>query len=376
MQRINVLHITYDMGFGGTEQVIRNLITGSDARVLKHSLCCIESPLGPWGIELKEKGIQTFVFERTPKLNWKIIAQIRSIINQNDIHIVHAHQYTPFTYGFFATLGSKTKLIFTEHGRFYPDSSTLKRRIINRLLFPFVDKVTAISEATKQAMVKFEQIKAKKIQVIYNGIHAVPIPENIELQLLRQSIGLDEEHFIFGTIARFDPIKNQTLMIKAFAKVLEKHPHVRLVMVGDGEERARLEALVNELNLEGSVIFTGYQTMTNQYVYLFDVFLLTSLSEGTSMTLLEAMSAGKPCIVSNAGGNPEIVSHNLTGLVFANENEKELIQAMLFLTESRDLRLKFSTEAISVFDEQFTAERMQTEFLTLYNELAGGTKAV
>jgi glycosyltransferase involved in cell wall biosynthesis len=373
-QPLRVLHITYDMGIGGTEQVIKNLITGCDPACVAHHVCCLESPLGPWGEMLQESGIPVFAFNRSPKLDRKLIRQIRRIILELKIQVVHAHQYTPFTYGFFASKRTSAKLIFTEHGRFYPDSSTFKRRMVNRALFPFVDKVTAISEATKQAMVAYERIPAKNIEVIYNGIHAIPLCEADELRELRASLGIPEDAFIFGTIARFDTIKNQPLMLKGFAQALVKHPNIHLVMVGDGPERENLERLVKELrNIGHSVHFTGYQPQPTRYINLFDVFLLTSLSEGTSMTLLEAMSAGKPCIVSNAGGNPEIVVHQKNGLVFPSNNGTALAHAMIQIIESEALRTKFSAEALGMFDQRFTAAVMQRRFLEIYQQLAGAS---
>lgn len=372
-QPLRILHITYDMGIGGTEQVIKNLITGANTSEVAHHLCCIESPLGPWGKTLQASGIPVFSFNRKPKLDRKLIANIRRIIKGNKIQIVHAHQYTPFTYGFFASRGTGAKLIFTEHGRFYPDSSSRKRRLVNRALFPFVDKVTAISEATKQAMVQYEVIPAKQIEVIYNGIHAITPTSTEDQQALRNELGIPEHALIFGTIARFDTIKNQTLMIRGFAKALNTHSNIRLVLVGDGPERETLAQLVDELDLQDAVHFTGYQPEPKRYINLFDAFLLTSLSEGTSMTLLEAMSVGKPCIASNAGGNPEIVSHEKTGLIFPSENEPELVNAMNRLIADEALRARFSAEAIGTFDARFTAAVMQKRFMAIYKSLTEPT---
>lgn len=369
---LRILHITYDMGIGGTEQVIKNLITGSDSARVMHHLCCIESPLGPWGETLQASGVPVFTFQRSPKLDRKLIRQIRKLIRDHRIDIVHAHQYTPFTYGFFASLGRRAKLIFTEHGRFYPDSSSRKRRLVNRALFPFVDKVTAISEATKQAMVEYEVIPARKIEVIYNGIHAIEATPAEDQKQLRAELNIPEDAIIFGTIARFDPIKNQALMLRGFARALVTHPNIHLVMVGDGPERDALEQLVKSLGIiSHAVHFTGYQPEPTRYINLFDVFLLTSLSEGTSMTLLEAMSVGKPCIVSNAGGNPEIVIHEKTGLVFPSEQETAYVHAMNRLIEDEALRAQFSAEALGMFDARFTAKMMQTRFFEIYAQLAG-----
>ncbi len=367
MKPIRVMHLTFDMGIGGTEQVIKNLINGSNAQQVAHHLCCIESPLGPWGSALREEGIPTFSFSRPPKLDWALIKEIRSLIREYKIDIVQGHQYTPWIYGFFAAFSTPAKVIFTEHGRFYPDITSFKRRVINRILFPFVARTTVISNATKAAIVKNEAIKTSSIDVIYNGIEPVPSCSKEELDGLRNTLGFEEDTLIFGTIARFDPIKNQTMMLRAFAKARAKNNNIKLVLVGDGPERNTLEALVDELEIRSDVRFTGYQPQPYRYVQLFDVFLLSSLSEGTSMTLLEAMSAGKPCIVTDAGGNPELIEHEYNGLVTENANEAQFANAIGELA-NRNLS-SMQTAAFETFAKRFTVEAMIQAYLKLYRNI-------
>ena len=158
-------------------------------------------------------------------------------------------------------------------------------------------------------------------------------------------------------------------MIRAFAELNKKFPHTRLILVGDGNERPNLEELVAELALNNSVIFTGYRTNPYEFIHLFDVFLLTSLSEGTSMTLLEAMSAGKPCIASNAGGNPEIVTDQKTGLIFPNKDHSALVNSLVQITKDKSLRLKFGAEALDQFNKSFSSIKMQKTFGDIYTKL-------
>ena len=162
-----IMHITYDMRIGGTEMVIKNLIDGANTEAYKMSVLCIESPLGPFATDLMDNSIQFYELNRQPGFDTKLIAQIRRVIKEDDIDIIHCHQYTPWVYGVIAATLTNTKVIFTEHGRFYPDSSSWKRKLINPILNCLTEQVTAISEATKTALVNYENIAKKSIDVIY-----------------------------------------------------------------------------------------------------------------------------------------------------------------------------------------------------------------
>ena len=364
---MKILHITYDMRIGGTEMVIKNLIEANTDDSIDMSIFCIESPLGPWGEQLKQSGIHVKEKSRQPGFDVKLIKAIRSHIKENQIDILHCHQYTPWVYGTIAAAFTNAKVIFTEHGRFYPDSSNWKRKFVNPILCKLTSVITAISQATKEALVTYEFIPKDRIEVVYNGISPL-VPNQAATARLEAQLSLPKNALVFGTVARLDPIKNQKMLIKAFGNIQEALPNAYLLIVGDGELMNDLKALVEQLNLNTKVIFTGYKSNPTNFLAIMDVFLLPSLSEGTSITLLEAMSIGKPCIVTNAGGNPEIVEHMKTGLVVANDNEQELTEAMLSISQSSNLYVKLSDNAKPRFDTHFHASQMFDSYSKIYRQ--------
>ena len=363
-----IAHVTFDMRIGGTEQVIYNLIEQTDPEKYDVSIMCLNKPIGPFGIQLQKKGCHIIAFDRKPGFDLKLIKDIRRFITSNNIDILHCHQYTPYVYGFFASLFTKTRVIFTEHGRFYPDQRKLKRILINPVLSLFTSSITSISSATKHALMKYENIAGKKIQVIYNGINGsrfeFPTSSN-----LRTTLGIDEKTFVLGTVARLDPIKNHDMMIKAFKIVHNQIPKTVLIIVGDGSERPHLESLIAQMGMNSSVIITGFREDTPQFYKLMDVFLLTSFSEGTAMTLLEAMACGKPCIATNVGGNPEIVLDHTTGFLVPGGDEPKLTQKIIQLIEDENLRANMGVAGRKRFQEIFTASKMASEYQKLYDEL-------
>lgn len=365
VSKVKVMHITYDMRIGGTEMVIKNIIEGNKHPRCEMSIFCIEAPLGPWGEALQEAGVQTTVHARKPGFDLSLISALRAHIKQYHIDVLHCHQYTPWVYGVLASIGLKVKVIFTEHGRFYPDSSSWKRRFVNPILSMLTHKITAISHATKQALVDFEFLNANKIEVIYNGIEGLRTDSD-KADSIKSSLNISPTDIVFGTIARLDPIKNHEMMLNAFAKALETAPHCTLVIVGDGDLMDTLQSQTKALKIEEKVKFTGYITYPKDYLATFDVFLLSSLSEGTSMTLLEAMSLSKPCVVTDAGGNKEIIAHEETGLVTDNNDMQQFADAMLRLCNHHEQVKQYGKQAKARFLKQFTVELMSAQYTACY----------
>lgn len=159
------------------------------------------------------------------------------------------------------------------------------------------------------------------------------------------------------------------MMVKAFAQVFKDHPHARLLLVGDGDERQAIENLVSELNLKDAVIFTGFQTDTKKYMSLIDVYVLSSFSEGTSMTLLEAMSFSTCCIVTAVGGNVEIIADRQNGYIVESDNTQQLAGMMRRLTDDENARHQMGAEAKKTFDQKFDLKQMIESYKTLYLDI-------
>jgi glycosyltransferase involved in cell wall biosynthesis len=357
------------MDIGGTEQVIKQLISGLDATRFRNSVACIDNRIGAMGLELRAAGIDVFTLPRNPGLDWTLVKNLQQLVRDQQIDILHCHQYTPYTYGALAARSSSVKVVFTEHGRFFPDSFRWKRRFANRFLRNYTNAVTAISKATKSALVQYEWIPEENIDVIYNGI-AKPAARAID-PAIAKDLGLEANHTILGTISRLDPIKNQKMMIDAFRAINQNYPKTRLLIVGDGPERAALEQHIENLKLTHSIILTGFQNDPRPYLDLVDIFLLSSHSEGTSMTLLEAMAQGKPCVVTDVGGNPEIINSGVDGLLVDAGNAAKFAEAIVKLLENPEMQLAMGQAARGTFARRFELQNMINGYENLYTAITG-----
>lgn len=368
---MNVCHLTYDMRIGGTERVIQNIITHKDDTNanIDFSILCLMPKLGPIGQQLRLGGVPVTQLDWENGFSLSIIRAIKKHCVTHNIDILHCHQYTPWSYGALACIGLKTKVIFTEHGRFFPDVSSAKRRIINPFLVSCTSAITSISESTRIALNQFEFIPLRKIVTIYNGDEMKLPYSDVEIQQQRQKLQCDDDTVMLGTVARLDPIKNHELMIKATAE-LSKTTSVKLIIVGDGEQRSALEKLIQSLNLENHVIITGYKEQPQILLSSFDIFLLTSFSEGTSITLLEAMQYKKPCIVSRVGGNPEIINKECGSIIESN-NCDELVTAIQQYIDDKNLRYAHGQSAHERFSQHFTVASMFNQYAKLYHDIGG-----
>ena len=297
-----------------------------------------------------------------------MVRALRRHLAENDIDVVHCHQYTPWVYGTLAAWGLKTRVLFTEHGRFHPDFASPKRRFVNPWLARLTTRDTAISNATRAALVEHEYLRGDRIQTVYNGIEPVQV-DSEEVSRLRSSLGLKAESVLLGTVARFDPVKNHEMMLRAFRKVLDTQPGCRLAIVGDGEQRPVIEAEIAALDLQGKVFLPGYLSDPTVWIAAMDLFLLSSHTEGTSMTLLEAMSLDKPSVVTAVGGNPEIVLHRETGRVSQANDADGFAGEILDLLSDREVFTETGNAAGKRFQECFHCSVMQQAYDTIYREM-------
>ena len=368
-KKTKILHVTFNMNFGGAEKVIQHLVENLDSDEFISDVVCIDPEVGPLGKKLIEQGYSVVHLDRKQGLDLSIIRKLNKLINEGQYNVVHCHQYTPYLYGVLASIPTKARVIFTEHGRFYPDFGTLKRKAANRVLQLITYKIVAISEATKRALVKHENFSASSIQVIYNGIEDMS-SQLADSEATREQWSIPADHTVLGTISRLQPIKNQKLMIEAFAEIVKTCPDSCLMFVGDGPVRENLETQALNLGLQDKTIFTGFQDDPHQFHRMIDVFLLSSFSEGTSMTLLEAMSHSKPCVVTDVGGNTEVVENEKTGYVVESVTDAGKFSKQCFrLINDKFRRQEFGANARDRFKQRFTIGNMVESYSRLYREI-------
>jgi glycosyltransferase involved in cell wall biosynthesis len=221
--------------------------------------------------------------------------------------------------------------------------------------------IVTVSDSIARDVVAEMGLPAAKLVTVHNGI-----PDMVTDLVRSRGSAADEGSAVFLTIGRLATVKNQTLLLRAFALVLRARPKARLCVVGDGPEATALRTLAGELGLGDAVSLPGFRTDVRAFLAAADVFVLSSRHEGISMALLEAMQAGLPIVATRVGGVPETVVDGETGLLVASEDVEGMAEAMLRLARSADLRSEMGQRGQELQAREFSLRTMTERYLQIY----------
>jgi glycosyltransferase involved in cell wall biosynthesis len=327
------------------------------------AVCCLDER-GAWAPQLEARGIEVHALGRRPGFHPSLGLALARVARHHRATVVHAHHYSPFVYGALARLTKPSlRLIFTEHGRLSDAAPSSKRRLANRVLGMLPDAVYAVSANLREHIVA-EGFAAARVGVIYNGIDVGPLPAPEARVRMRAALAVSDDVLVVGTVARLDPVKDLGTLITSIARVAARRP-VLLVVVGDGSERARLESHAAALGAGSIVRFLGQRDDARDWLAACDLYVNSSITEGVSLTILEAMAAGLPVIATGVGGTPEIVEPSWGRLVAARD-ASALEHAIAKLGDDAQMRARLGAEARRAAETRFQLDRMIAEYCAVY----------
>jgi len=256
-----------------------------------------------------------------------------------------------------------------EHGREFTDlhGSNYRRNLARWVLGRWVNLFVAVSDEIKSWLVNKVGIPEKKIVTIINGVDTKKFSPPADKGKVKQDLGIDPNPFIVGTVGRLDKVKNYEMLLKAMLLKCKEFPH-KLILIGNGPERAKLEAFVTTHRLS-NVEFLGEKQNIQDYLQIFDLFVLTSVGEGISNTILEAMATGVPVIATRVGGNPEIVQDNVTGSLIPSGDYALLSEMITKYLNDRSLCESQGQAARLRCEKFFSLNVMVEKYDKLYSNL-------
>ena len=335
-RKIRVGFVMHVMQVAGAEVLVTQIIQQLSDRI-DATVFCLDA-LGELGQRLLDEGIPVVVLNRKPGLDRGVAKRLAQEVKARQIEILHAHQYTPFFYSALSRMlhRSKVKILFTEHGRHYPDVVSTKRRLVNRLLLQrYADVSTACCDFSAKALREIEGFP--KATTLHNGVDLRNLPKRgtqEETDQLRQKLGMQTGIPYAACVARFHPVKDHETLIRAWHVVHQSLPDAKLLLVGDGECRKPTEVLCHDLQLENSVEFWGIRHDVPKILRAIDAFALTSVCEAASLTLLEAMASGCPAVLTDVGGNTEHVSHGKEGFLAPRSDSQAIGEYLVAILSS------------------------------------------
>lgn len=386
MAKTVIAHILHRLYLAGAEvlaaELARKLGSPRDAEApFRFVFYCLDE-VGPLGEELQAEGFTVENLRRKPGIDLTVARRIAKLAKRDGVDILHAHQYTPFFYGSLSRawplvpspfLSGRPRMLFTEHGRHYPDLPNTKRILANRwLLLKHRDHVTAVGQWVRRALINNEGIAPDRIEVIYNGIHPDRFApaDAARRTAIRTSLGISDHLPVLIQVARFHPVKDHLTAIDALAEVVKVRPEVLLLLVGDGEQRDAIVQRIQTHGLSRNVRLLGVRSDIPDLINAADLFLLSSLSEGVSVTLLEAMGCCRAIVATEVGGNSEVVEHGVTGLLSPRQDSKALSKNILRLVDEPETRRAMGEAGRKRLLVKFDQSRMHDWYAAIYCRLS------
>ncbi len=370
-----VCQLVHGLPVGGTEVLVDRLVRRLASR-FRIVIACLDE-IGELGQRLIDDGVQVHSLHRRPGFDWSCVRRLARLLADERVQLVHAHQYTPFAYAAATRLlGRRPRIVFTEHGRFYPDYASRKRKVFNRLMTTRRDRLIAVGASVRQALIDNEGLSASQIQVIYNGVDLSPLAGASGRRApMRQELGVTDDEFLVLQVARLNTIKDHATAIRALAAAIPSCPHMRLALVGDGPERQNIETQIAAHKLEKHVTMLGQRRDVADLLAAADAFLLTSVSEGIPVTIIEAMATGLPVVSTAVGGVPELISHGESGLVAPAGDDAQLAEALVRLASDAGLRSQLAECARRRAVTRFSEDQMVDQYARLYVDALDGLEA-
>jgi glycosyltransferase involved in cell wall biosynthesis len=362
-----VAFVVHVMQVAGAEVLVCETIARLGARISPVVFCLDQ--VGALGERLQQQGVPVIAFNRRPGLDWSLFSRMAHEIRDREIDVVHAHQYTPFFYSSIAARrsGRRPRVVFTEHGRHYPDVVSWKRRLGNRLLFDrLADRITAVCDFSARSLARNDGFSAGRIEVVPNGIDLERYDAVADRAALRQRLGLAAERLYIIIVARFHPVKDHATLLNAFAGVAAARPDVDLLLAGDGPLRPALEQQIASLGIGTRVRLLGVRSDVADLLRAADIFTLSSVSEAASITLLEAMASGLPAVVTAVGGNPELVRDDVDGILVPRGDAVRFTDAFLRLIDDPGLRHRMGQSGAERVRSQFRMDTTIERYWTIY----------
>jgi glycosyltransferase involved in cell wall biosynthesis len=262
-------------------------------------------------------------------------------------------------------------IVFTEHGRHFPDLPSRKRSIVNRLMLRRHDRLVGVGGNVRQALIENEGLPSGRVEVVYNGVdlEAMNRPSETARQRVRNEFGLQSDDFVCVQVARLHPLKDHGTALAAIDEARRLLPNIRLLIVGEGEERSAIESEITRLGLQQHVTPTGNRTDVSDLLAASDVFLMSSISEGIPLTIIEAMAAERPVVSTAVGGIPEMIDDGKTGLLAPAGDAKTLARQLQRLHQQPSLCRSIVEAAAESARRRFSLTGMLSQYERMYREV-------
>lgn len=364
---MKIVHVVESLAVGGLERVVLNLASWQCRHGHASRVVCLFHD-GALADEARALGLDVVAIGKDAGFDVRALCRLRMLLRDSGADVLHTHNPMAHYYAVGAALGLGIgRVINTRHGM-GPSQHASRLDRLYRMAMLRTDVAVSVCHEGRSRFVDRGVIPAAKARVIPNGIALSGIDRRSSTarESLLASLGRPSSSVVLGTVGRVSPVKDHATLLEAVRLLHLAGRQVQLLVVGDGESRASLEALARTLTIEECVHFLGMRHDVGRLLGAMDIFALSSISEGYSLALVEAAAASLPIVATRVGGNADIVIDGVSGLLVPAKDPRSMADALLRLVDDHPLREKMGSVGREWALQNGTIDAMGQAYLGVY----------
>jgi sugar transferase (PEP-CTERM/EpsH1 system associated) len=369
------VHVVHRLAMGGMENGLINLINYTPPDRYQHAIVSLTDST-KFRERIQRQDVAIISLHKRDCQDFSVYGRLRRVLHGLRPDIVHTRNLGTMEYLVPAALFGIRCRIHGEHGRdvYDPDGLNFKYNLLRRAVRPFVQRYIAVSADLENWLVQTVGVRQDRVRRICNGVDVSRFRPRSEPRPAFGPQGFATPgNILVGTVGRLEPIKDQLTLVRAFLHLITKNSdarvHLRLAVIGDGGLRHQAQQLISSAGAESLAWFPGERSDVPELMRGFDLFVLPSLREGISNTILEAMASGLPVIATNAGGNPELVLDGETGMLVPRSDPITMADAIhSYLNHPAKLE-RHGRAGRTRAEKYFSIEKMVEGYLSVYDEI-------
>ncbi|HKY23373.1 MAG TPA: glycosyltransferase [Vicinamibacterales bacterium] len=378
--KLHVMNLRDAFVFGGPDATLMGWLPRIDTSRFRVSLTCFDNPGNVARVLLdpaERAGIETFMVPWGRKRLLASVTQLSALLRRESVDVLHTHDWKADLVGYLAARRCGIPVMTTVYVWFGKNSLPKVRAFewLDRQLIRHFDLVTAISEATRRDTVRLG-IPSAKARAVFSGVDLDRFSKPVDVAALRSSLGIGEGDQVVGYLDRLYPEKAHSVLVEAAKLVLARRPNVKFLFVGGGPLAGELQQQAQSLGIGAHLILAGVRTDVPDLLRIFDVQSHASLAEGIPLALYEGMAASRPVVGSDVDGIPEVVKHELTGLLVKPRDPSGLAAALLELLIDRDKAMRLGAAGRRLMEERYSLPKVVSELEQMYLEVHGRSVSV
>jgi len=369
---VHICHLLWSFRTGGLENGVVNLINQLEPAEFRHSIVCLTDYDQTFFSRIKRDNVQIYCLNKRPGHDLASFWRCFRLLRQLKPDICHSRNLAAMEYQLAALLARVPFRIHGEHGWDLTDLAGENRKytLLKRAFKPLIHHYISLSREGRNYLHNVIKVPSERLSQICNGVDTNRFQPASRLNSTLPEAIKTSERLVFGSVGRIADVKNQQLLVAAYCELCHEHDTFRqqtaLVIIGDGPVRPQLQQQLATAGLHEQCWLPGDRSDIATILPGFSVFVLPSLAEGISNTILEAMACALPVIASNVGGNAELVESGYTGWLFTSNNKKQLQHVMLQCQQASDELQQMGSHARAAAEQKFSLDTMVAAYRRLY----------